>query len=72
MRPERLDRIWSRVFVEHRTHNARNYRMLNVIDEFTRECLAIRPSHKLKALDGIDVFSAQMMPIDLVSITMID
>ncbi len=31
--------------------------MLNVIDEFTRERLAIRVSRKLKALDVIDVLS---------------
>jgi transposase InsO family protein len=31
--------------------------MLNIIDEFTRECLAIRVSRKLKAVDGIDVLS---------------
>jgi hypothetical protein len=29
--------------------------MLNVIDEFTRECLAIRVARKLKAIDVIDV-----------------
>ncbi|MCJ2030550.1 integrase core domain-containing protein, partial [Methylobacterium sp. J-043] len=38
-------------FVEHRTHNGRKYRMLNVIDEFTRECLAIRLSRERRALD---------------------
>ena len=31
--------------------------MLNVLDEFTRECLAIRVSRKLKAHDVIDVLS---------------
>ena len=31
--------------------------MLNVIDEFTRECLAIRIDRKLKAIDVIDVLS---------------
>ena len=31
--------------------------MLNVIDEFTRECLTIRIARKLKALDVIDVLS---------------
>ena len=31
--------------------------MLNVIDEFTRECIAIRVSRKLKATDVIDVLS---------------
>ena len=31
--------------------------MLNVIDEFTHECLAIRINRKLKAVDVIDVLS---------------
>jgi transposase InsO family protein len=31
--------------------------MLNVLDEFTRECLAIRASRKLKAHEVIDVLS---------------
>ena len=55
--PERPDHVWSYDFVEHRTHNGCKYRMLNVIDEFTRECLAIRVSRELKAFDVIDVLS---------------
>src|SRR4051794_13343414 len=39
------------------THDGRKYRMLNVIDEFTHECLAIRVARKLKAIDVIDVLS---------------
>ena len=31
--------------------------MLNVVDEFTRECLCIRVGHKLKAADVIDVLA---------------
>jgi hypothetical protein len=42
LRPERPNHVWSYDFVEDRTHNGRKFRMLNVIDEFTRECLAIR------------------------------
>ena len=57
LRPERPDHVWSYDFVEHRTPNGHKYRMLNVIDAFTRECLAIRVSRKLKALDVIDVLS---------------
>ena len=57
LRPEQPNHVWSYDFVEHRTHNGRKYRMLNVIDEFIRECLAIRVSRKLKALDVIDVLS---------------
>jgi putative transposase len=56
-RPEQPHHVWSYDFVEDRTHDGRKYRMLNVIDEFTRECLAIRINRKLKAIDVIDVLS---------------
>ncbi len=54
LRPERPNHVWSYDFVEDRTHNGRKFRMLNVIDEFTRECLAIRIDRKLKSTDVID------------------
>jgi transposase InsO family protein len=57
LRPAYANHVWSYDFVEDRTHNGRKYRMLNVIDEFTRDCIAIRVSRKLKALDVIDVLS---------------
>ena len=48
---------WSYDFVEDRTHDGRRFRLLNVLDEFTHECLAIRVGRKLKAADVIDVLS---------------
>ncbi len=57
LRAARPNHVWSYDFVEDRTHDGRKYRMLNVIDEFTHECLAIRVSRKLKATDVIDVLS---------------
>ena len=57
LRPEHRNHVWSYGFVEDRTHNRRRYRMLNVLDEFTHECLAIRVARKLKAIDVIDVLS---------------
>jgi len=57
LRPEHRDHVWSYDFVEDRTHDGRKFRMLNVIDEFTHECLAIRVDCKLKAIDVIDVLS---------------
>src|SRR4051812_49797233 len=44
-------------FVADRTHDGRKVRMLNVGDEFTHECLAIRVDRKLKAIDVIEVLS---------------
>src|SRR5690606_13942197 len=38
LRPEHPNHVWSYDFVEGRTHDGRRFRMLNIIDEFTREC----------------------------------
>ena len=57
LRAERPNQVWSSDLVEDRTHDGRKYRMLNVIDAFTPDCLAIRVGRKLKATDVIDVLS---------------
>src|SRR6476619_5713002 len=44
LRPLHRNHVWSYDFIEDRTHDGRRFRMLNVIDEFTHECLAIRVS----------------------------
>ena len=55
LRPEHPNHVWSYDFVEDRTHNGKKFRMLNIIDEFTRECLAIRIDRKLNSTAVIDV-----------------
>ena len=57
LRPERPNHVWSYDFVESRTHDGRKFRMLNVIDEFTRECLAIRIDRRLNSTAVIDVLT---------------
>ena len=57
LRPEHPNHVWSYDFVEDRTHDGRKYRMLNVVDEFTRECLAIRVGRKLGSVDVVDLLS---------------
>ena len=57
LRAERPNHVWSYDFVEDRTHEGKKYKMLNIIDEFTHECLAIRIDRKLKSIDVIDVLS---------------
>ena len=57
LRPEHRNHVWSYDFVEDRTHDGRKIRMLNVIDEFTHECLAIRVARRLNSTDVIDVLS---------------
>jgi putative transposase len=57
LRPEWANHVWAYDFVEDRTRDGRRFRMLNVVDEHTRECLAIRVGRRLKAVDVIDVLS---------------
>ena len=40
-----------------RTEDGRAFRLLNILDEFTRECLAIRVRRKLNSMDVIDVLT---------------
>jgi transposase InsO family protein len=57
LRPERPNHVWSYDFVADRTHDGKAFRMLCIIDEFTRECLAIVVARKLKSHDVIDALS---------------
>ena len=45
-RPQHRHHVWSYDFVMERTHDGRAFRMLTVIDEFSRECLAIRTERR--------------------------
>ena len=57
LRAERPNHVWSYDFVHHRTHDGRAFRTLNILDEHTRECLAIRVRRKLSSTDVIDVLT---------------
>ena len=54
LRAERKDHVWSYDFVQARTHDGRSFRMLTVIDEHTRECLAIDVARNLKSDDVLE------------------
>ena len=57
LRPERRNHVWAYDFVEDRTREGRKFRMLCVVDEFTREALAIRVARRLSSSDVIDVLA---------------
>jgi putative transposase len=57
LRPERPNQVWAYDFVEDRTRDARKYRMLCVVDEFTREALAIRVARRLDSNHVIEVLA---------------
>jgi len=51
LRPERANHVWSYDFVQDRTQDGRAFRMLCIIDEFTRRCLAIVVARRLRSDD---------------------
>ena len=61
LRPERPNHVWSYDFVSAYTHDGRTVRMLNVIDEYSRKCLAIRPRRRLNSRHVIEVVADAML-----------
>jgi putative transposase len=61
LRPEYANHVWSYDFVFDRTHDGRKLRMLTVIDEYTRRCLAIRVGRSLCSSDVIDCLADLMV-----------
>lgn len=54
LRPERKNHVWAYDFVMARTEDGRAFRILTVIDEYTRECLALRVERKLNSEAVLD------------------
>ena len=46
--------VWAYDFVQGRTHDGRSFRMLTLIDEFTRECLSIDVARQLNSEDVLE------------------
>jgi len=55
LRPGYKDHVWSYDFMTDRTANGRAFKILNIIDEYTRECLAILIARKIRNQDVIDL-----------------
>jgi transposase InsO family protein len=51
LRSTHRDHVWSYDFVFDRTHDGRPLRMLTLVDEYTRECLAIDVARSLTSQD---------------------
>src|SRR6202162_943015 len=61
LRPERANHVWSSDFVKAMAHDGRALRILVVIDEYTRECLALRVARRLGSLQVIDTLADAML-----------
>jgi len=61
LRPEHRNHVWSYDFVGASTSDGRTLRMLTMIDEYTRESLAIRVGRRLNSHDVIDTLAEAML-----------
>jgi putative transposase len=57
LRPLFPKHVWSYDFMQARTHNGTPFRILNVIDEYTRECLAAKVARRLTHQDVLEVLA---------------
>ena len=57
LRPCWRNHVWAYDFVHARTHDGRAFRMLTVIDEYTRECLAIEVDRHIRSGDVLQVLT---------------
>ena len=66
LRPDRPNHVWSYDFVADKTHGGGKLRMLTVIDEYTRECLALPVARQLRSDDVLatlaDLFAERGPP----------
>lgn len=61
LRPERKNHVWSYDFVAEKTHDGRPFKILNIIDEYTRECLASYVARRIRSQDVIFVLAELFM-----------
>jgi transposase InsO family protein len=61
LRPAHRNHVWSYDFVEDKTMNGKKIRFLNIIDEFSRECLASIPRRSWRNNDVIEVLAGLML-----------
>ncbi len=61
LRPTHAGHVWSYDFVSARTHDGRSVRLLNLIDESTRECLLIRAERRWSSAKVIGALADVMV-----------
>ena len=54
LRPAHRNHVWAYDFVQGRTHDGRAFRMLTIVDEHSRKCLAIDAARRLSSDDVLE------------------
>ncbi len=56
-RPQYPNHVWSYDFVSEQTHDGRKLKILNVIDEYTKECLRSHVARRIRSQDVIFILA---------------
>jgi len=56
-RPEHRNHVWAYDFVADRTHDGRPLKMLTVVDEYTRESLAIEVERRMQSIHVLETLA---------------
>ena len=60
-RPEYRHHVWAYDFVADRTHDGRPLKILTVVDEYSRECLAIVVARRMRSTDVLETLATLFM-----------
>ena len=61
LRAQHANHVWSYDFVHHVTHDGRSLRMMTLVDEYSREALAIRVARRLGSMQVIETLADAMV-----------
>lgn len=53
LRPAHRNHVWSYDFVSEQTHDGRKFKIFNIIDEYTKECLTSFVARRIRSQDVI-------------------
>ena len=75
LRAEHKDHVWSYDMVEDKTHDGKKSRILNIIDEYSRECLMVFVSRHIRSIEVkeclIELFIQRGMPPNIFALIMV-
>ncbi|MFB0488750.1 IS30 family transposase [Methylobacterium sp. OAE515] len=60
LRPLRRNHVWSFDFVQRQTHDGRSLRILTLIDEHSRACLALKVARRINSTGVIEALAEAM------------
>jgi len=69
LKPEFAKHVWSYDFMQDRTHDGKVFRILNIIDEYSRECLLAKAARRFTHQDVLgcltDLFCERGVPVHI-------